>query len=55
MTWLIIMSVLLALNIWLGVRDVRSGVSTKSAAFTWFIVGWVTLHVITEAGKVFGG
>lgn len=55
MTWLIIMSILLVLNIALGIRDVRIGATTKSAAFTWFVVGWVMLHVITELGKVLGG
>lgn len=55
MTFLIIMSLLLVANIAFGIRDVKNGATTKSAAFTWFVVGWVTLDVITELGKVLGG
>jgi hypothetical protein len=55
MSWLIILSFLLVLNIMFGIRDVNKGSTTKSAAFTWFVVGWVSFHVITEAYEMFGG
>ena len=38
--------VLLALNAAFGVKDVRHGNTTKSAAFTWFVVGFVASGVM---------
>jgi hypothetical protein len=38
----------LVLNGWFGVNDVKKGNTTKSAAFTWFVVGWLSFHVIVE-------
>ena len=38
--------VLLALNLWIGINDVRKGLSTKRTAFTWFVVGWLSFHVL---------
>ena len=38
--------VLLALNLWIGINDVRNGHTTKRAAFTWFVVGWLAFHVL---------
>ena len=54
MSWLIILSFLLVLNIMFGIRDVNRGSTTKSAAFTWFVIGWVAFHVITKAFEVLG-
>lgn len=42
----ILLVVLLVLNIWFGVKDVKRGNTTKSAAFTWFVIGWLSFHVL---------
>lgn len=52
MTWLIIGVVLLVLNLWFGINDVKKGNTLKTTAFTWFVIGWLTLDVIIQLGKV---
>lgn len=54
MTWLIIGSVLLVLNLLIGIFDVKAGKSTKATAFTWFVVGWLFYSVIEQLGTVLG-
>ena len=54
MNWLIIGAVLLVLNLWIGINDVRKGNSLKMTAFTWFVVGWLTFDVIQQLAKVYG-
>jgi hypothetical protein len=44
----IILAVILTLNGWFGVRDVKNGNTTASAAFTWFVVGWLSFHVFVH-------
>lgn len=40
--------VLLALNAYFGVNEVKRGEATKSAAFTWFVVGFVASTIIDQ-------
>ena len=42
MTWFIVGLVLFALNLFFGIRDIKDFKTTKSAALTWFVVGFVT-------------
>lgn len=44
----ILLIALLVLNGWFGVNDVKKGNTTKSAAFTWFVVGWLSFHVLVD-------
>jgi hypothetical protein len=44
----IVLTALVVLNGWFGVNDVKNGNTTKSAAFTWFVVGWLSFHVIVQ-------
>ena len=46
MSWIIVGLLVLALNAYLGVEYVKEGKTTKSAAFTWFIVGFVAYSII---------
>ena len=48
MTGFIILTALLVLNSWFGVNDVKNGNTTKSAAFTWFVVGWLSFHMLVD-------
>ena len=48
MIWFIVLIALLVFNGWFGVNDVKNGNTTKSAALTWFVVGWLSFHVIVE-------
>lgn len=41
MTWFIFGLFLLSLNVWFGIRDVKGYETTKSAAFTWFVIGFM--------------
>ena len=41
MGWFIIGLLLLALNGFFGIRDIKNSQTTKSAAITWFVVGFV--------------
>lgn len=41
MGWFVIGLLLLAANVFFGIRDIKNFQTTKSAAFTWFIVGFV--------------
>jgi hypothetical protein len=52
MNWLIFGLILLALNSWFGVRDVKNGNATKSAAFTWFVIGWLAYSMIKPIGAL---
>jgi hypothetical protein len=44
----ILLIALLVLNGWFGVNDVKKGNTTKSAAFTWFVVGWLSFHMFVH-------
>lgn len=55
MTWLVIGAVLLVLNLWIGINDIKNGKSLKWTAFTWFVVGWLAYDVISQLGKVLAG
>lgn len=46
MTFAIILAFLLVLNIVFGVKDYQRGKVTKHAAFSWFVIGWVSFHLI---------
>ena len=48
MSWLIIGLILLALNGVFAVRDVKRGNTTKSAAFSWFVVGWLAFDMLKQ-------
>jgi hypothetical protein len=48
MYWLVFTLILLTLNGLFGVKDVKRGNTTKSAAFTWFVIGWLTLDTIKQ-------
>ena len=48
MTIFIMLTGLLVLNGLFGVNDVKQGNATKSAAFTWFVVGWLSYHVLVD-------
>lgn len=48
MSWIIIGLALLAGNAFFGVNDVKRGNTTKSAAFTWFVVGFIACSVLDE-------
>ena len=48
MTIFIMLTALVVLNGWFGVNDVKNGNTTKSAAFTWFVVGWLSFHVLVD-------
>ena len=48
MSWIVVGLVLLALNAYFGVNEVKRGEATKSAAFTWFVVGFVASTIIDE-------
>ena len=39
---------LLALNGFFGIRDIKNSRTTKSAAFTWFVVGFVASDLIDQ-------
>jgi hypothetical protein len=41
MIWFIIGLLLLAANVFFGIRDIKNSQTTKSAAFTWLVVGFV--------------
>jgi hypothetical protein len=43
----VFLTVLLIVNIIFGVKDLERGNATKSAAFTWFVIGWVFFHLVT--------
>jgi hypothetical protein len=43
---LILLVVLLVLNIWFGVKHVKFGNTTKAAALSWFVIGWLSFHVL---------
>ena len=45
---IIIGLVLLALNAYFGIEYVKSGKTTKPAAFTWFVVGFVASGIIDQ-------
>ena len=45
MAWFIFGLVLLGLNLWFGIRDVKSFETTKSAAFTWFVIGFLAFDL----------
>jgi uncharacterized membrane protein YadS len=44
----VLLTVLLILNIIFGVQDLERGKVTKSAAFTWFIVGFVSFGLMHQ-------
>lgn len=48
MAWFVIGTILLVLNGWFAVKDVERGNTTKSAAFTWFVVGWLTFDLLQK-------
>jgi len=50
--WLFTGVVLLAINLWLGINDIEAGRTTKTAAFSWFVVGWLTFEVIHQFIKL---
>jgi hypothetical protein len=46
MFWSVLTFVLTAINVWIGINDVKSGNTTKRSAFTWFIVGWLCAYIL---------
>ena len=46
MGFAILLAALLVLNILFGVKDYQQGKVTKHAAFSWFVIGWVSFHLI---------
>ena len=52
MGWFVVGTILLVLNGLVGVRDVKRGNTTKSAAFTWFVVGWLAFHLLKQIGPL---
>lgn len=48
MIWLVVGLILLMLNGWFAVRDVKQGNITKTTALSWFVVGWLTLDVLQQ-------
>lgn len=48
MGWFIIGTILLVLNGWFAVKDVERGNTTKSAAFSWFVVGWLAFDMLKQ-------
>ena len=48
MSWIIVGLVLLVGNAYFGVTEVKRGEATKSAAFTWFVVGFIACSVLDE-------
>jgi hypothetical protein len=42
----ILLTVLLVLNVIFGVKDYQRGRVTKGAAFSWFVIGWVSFQLI---------
>lgn len=43
---------LLAANGFFGIRDIKNFQTTKSAAFTWFVVGFVASGLIDQLGAL---
>jgi len=41
-----ILTILLIVNIILGINDYKKNTYTKTTAFTWFIIGWLAFHVL---------
>ena len=52
MGWLIFGLILIALNLYFGVNDVRNGQTTKSAALSWFVVGWLAFDIIRQIASM---
>lgn len=52
MVWLFIALALLALNLLFSVGDVKRGNTTKSAAFSWFVIGWLTFDILNQLTKL---
>jgi len=48
MGWLIFGLILFALNLYFGINDVSNGRATKSAALSWFVVGWLAFDIIKQ-------
>jgi hypothetical protein len=48
MVWFIVGVILLVLNLGIGIDDVQKGRSTGRAAFTWFVVGFMTWNVLYQ-------
>ena len=48
MSWLVIGLILLVLNGVFAVRDVKHGNTTKLAALSWFVVGWLALDMLQQ-------
>jgi hypothetical protein len=52
MVWLFGLIFFLVLNAYFGISDVKKHNSTKPAAFTWFVVGWMAHSVAIELPKL---
>lgn len=48
MAWFIMSVVLLVLNLGIGIDDVKNSRSTGRAAFTWFVVGFMTWNILYQ-------
>lgn len=48
MVWFIVGVILLVLNLVIGIDDVKNSRSTGRAAFTWFVVGFMTWNILYQ-------
>jgi hypothetical protein len=46
MFWSVITFALVAINVLIGINDVKIGNTTKRSAFTWFVVGWTIAYIL---------